>query len=164
VRHAPTSLQENDLPLKKKKLKDEGLFVLGTALPKNGACNHYRKSYRCKIQYIPLQKLMSYFIGFRFPCCGKVYPCDTCHEESNNDGHEMKWANRMICGFCSKEQPYSQKPCVCGKELVRKNGSGFWEGGKGTRSKTLMSRRDTKKYKGTNKTVSMKSSRVGAKK
>ena len=39
----------------------------------------------------------------RFPCCGKCYPCDKCHEEAE-DGHEMEQATRMICGFCSKEQ------------------------------------------------------------
>jgi uncharacterized CHY-type Zn-finger protein len=39
----------------------------------------------------------------RFPCCGKCYPCDKCHEEAS-DGHEMEQATRMICGFCSKEQ------------------------------------------------------------
>jgi len=39
----------------------------------------------------------------RFPCCGKAYPCDKCHDENEVD-HEMKFANRMICGFCAKEQ------------------------------------------------------------
>lgn len=39
----------------------------------------------------------------RFPCCGKLYPCDSCHDEAEKD-HEMKLANRMVCGFCSKEQ------------------------------------------------------------
>jgi len=40
---------------------------------------------------------------FRFPCCGKAYPCDVCHDDAERD-HEMKYANRMICGFCAKEQ------------------------------------------------------------
>ena len=31
--------------------------------------------------------------------------------------------------------------------LVGKAGSGFWEGGKGTRNKMLMSRKDPRKYK-----------------
>ena len=39
----------------------------------------------------------------RFPCCGKAYPCDVCHNDAEKD-HEMKYANRMICGFCAKEQ------------------------------------------------------------
>ena len=39
----------------------------------------------------------------RFPCCGKAYPCDVCHDSAEKD-HEMKFANRMICGFCAKEQ------------------------------------------------------------
>ncbi|ORY52421.1 hypothetical protein BCR33DRAFT_655280, partial [Rhizoclosmatium globosum] len=128
---------------------DEGI-VLGEPLPDNGACKHYRKSYR----------------WFRFPCCGRAHACDICHEENKGDGHEMAWANRMICGFCSREQVYSQQAqCLCGKELTRKSGGGggFWEGGAGTRNKTLMSRKDPRKMKGLNKTVSMKSSRVGKK-
>lgn len=39
----------------------------------------------------------------RFPCCGKLYPCDKCHDEKETD-HEMEMANRMVCGYCSKEQ------------------------------------------------------------
>ncbi|XP_065672770.1 uncharacterized protein LOC101237030 isoform X2 [Hydra vulgaris] len=60
----------------------------GAPLPENGACKHYKKSYR----------------WFRFPCCGKMFPCDKCHEESSNDGHEMLLATKMLCGFCAKEQ------------------------------------------------------------
>ncbi|KAJ3322687.1 hypothetical protein HDU76_013828 [Blyttiomyces sp. JEL0837] len=146
IRLVPSTVPSVETTLKKKKPKEDGI-VLGQSLPRNGACSHYKKSYR----------------WFRFPCCGKVYPCDICHEEKKSDGHSMEWATRMICGFCSREQPYSQKPCSCGKELTRKNGSGFWEGGLGTRSKTLMNRNDTRKFKGTNKTVSMKINRVGTK-
>ncbi|KAI8828228.1 hypothetical protein BJ741DRAFT_627097 [Chytriomyces cf. hyalinus JEL632] len=134
---------------KKKKQLDEG-FVLGEPLPQNGACKHYRKSYR----------------WFRFPCCGRAFACDMCHEESKSDGHEMTWANRMICGFCCSEQVYSQQAsCLCGKELTRRSGGkgGFWEGGQGTRSRVLMSKKDTRKTKGLGKTVSMKASRVGKK-
>jgi hypothetical protein len=44
----------------------------------------------------------------------------------------MKWATRMICGYCSREMKYSNSnaTCACGKELVRREGSGgsFWEG------------------------------------
>ena len=69
----------------------------------------------------------------------------------------MIWANRMVCGFCSKEQPYSQRPCSCGRELTRKDGRGFWEGGKGTRNRINMSKKDSKKYQGLGKTISNKS-------
>ncbi|KAJ3108119.1 hypothetical protein HDU96_007682 [Phlyctochytrium bullatum] len=137
---------EAAMPMRKKKKKEDEGIVLGQPLPKNGACEHYRKSYR----------------WFRFPCCGKVYPCDLCHEDRKSDTHDMAWATRMVCGFCSREQPYSQKPCACGKELTRKSGGGFWEGGQGTRERRLMSRKEGRKYKGTNKTVSMKSARAGA--
>ena len=38
----------------------------------------------------------------RFPCCGKAFPCDVCHDSTED--HPMERANRMICGYCSKEQ------------------------------------------------------------
>ncbi|KAI9206807.1 uncharacterized protein BJ171DRAFT_307174 [Polychytrium aggregatum] len=129
----------------KKKSRDEAALVVGTPLPKNGSCSHYRKSYR----------------WFRFPCCGKLFPCDVCHEEQNSDGHEMLQGNRMVCGFCSLEQAYSQKPCRCGKELTRSAGKGYWEGGKGTRDPQRMSRNENKKYSGMHKTLSNKKGRVG---
>lgn len=40
--------------------------------------------------------------AFRFPCCGRTYPCDVCHDE--NQDHPMELATRMICGYCAKEQ------------------------------------------------------------
>ncbi|KAE8374616.1 hypothetical protein BDV26DRAFT_284145 [Aspergillus bertholletiae] len=57
---------------------------------------------------------------FRFGCCDKVFPCDKCHDAATD--HPNEHANR-------------------------KAGSGFWEGGKGTRNKVLMSRKDPRKYK-----------------
>lgn len=45
-------------------------------------------------------KICTHF--FRFPCCGRTYPCDVCHDE--NQDHPMELATRMICGFCAKEQ------------------------------------------------------------
>ena len=60
----------------------------------------------------------------------------------------------MICGFCSKEQPFSQKGCVnCGSSMTTLSKS-HWEGGRGCRDKAKMDRRDTKKFSGLNKTVS----------
>lgn len=43
-----------------------------------------------------------FFSNQRFPCCGKAYPCDICHDEKED--HEMQFAKKMICGVCSKEQ------------------------------------------------------------
>ena len=126
--------------LEKRKQKREGLSI-GTPLPSNGACSHYKRSYR----------------WFRFPCCNKLFPCDVCHEENNLDGHEMVWATRMVCGFCSREQVYSNgKACICGRDLVRTETGGFWNGGLGTRDKAKMNRNETKKYQGIGKTVSRK--------
>jgi uncharacterized CHY-type Zn-finger protein len=128
------------------KIKEEA-FIPGQPLPRRGTCKHYGKSYR----------------WFRFPCCLRAYPCDTCHEDQKTDDHEMIRANRMICGFCAKEQLFSEKGCIqCRSDLVAGSSSGFWEGGTGTRSTTLMSRKDGKKHKNSiNKTKSKKMERVG---
>ncbi|KAI1271560.1 hypothetical protein F5Y07DRAFT_382620 [Xylaria sp. FL0933] len=102
----------------------------GESLPDRGACIHYRRSYR----------------WFRFSCCSKVHPCDKCHDE--NEDHPQEWANRMICGWCSREQNYAVEACAfCGRSVIGKRGRGFWEGGKGTRDKVKMSRKDKRKFR-----------------
>ncbi|KAI1129721.1 hypothetical protein F5Y10DRAFT_237840 [Nemania abortiva] len=102
----------------------------GESLPARGTCSHYRRSYR----------------WFRFSCCSKVHPCDQCHDE--NEDHPQEWANRMICGWCSREQNYAVEACAfCGRSVIGKRGKGFWEGGKGTRDKTKMSRKDKRKFR-----------------
>lgn len=117
---------------------------VGEPLPDRGACKHYRKSLR----------------WFRFPCCGKAYPCDTCHDEDPaNGGHTAEWASRHICGMCSRELPISQKECICGAEPASTRRSTHWEGGKGMRDQTLMSRKDNKKYRNLTKPVKPASSK-----
>jgi uncharacterized CHY-type Zn-finger protein len=102
----------------------------GEPLPGKGACSHYRKSYR----------------WFRFSCCNKVHSCDKCHDDAED--HINEWANRMICGWCSREQNYAVEACgFCGRSVIGRKGRGFWEGGKGTRDQKLMSRKDPRKYK-----------------
>ncbi|XP_057305511.1 uncharacterized protein LOC130642510 [Hydractinia symbiolongicarpus] len=126
--------------VRKKPVKDASV-IPGEALPDNGTCKHYKKSYR----------------WLRFPCCGKLYPCDKCHDEKEEGNHEQKFATRMLCGFCSKEQPFSKdKPCVhCNANLTRSK-SAHWEGGKGCRDRTKMARDDRHKTAGTGKTISRK--------
>lgn len=102
----------------------------GEPLPGKGTCSHYRKSYR----------------WFRFSCCSKVHPCDQCHDGAED--HINEWANRMICGWCSREQNYAVEACVfCGRSVIGRKGTGFWEGGRGTRDQKLMSRKDPRKHK-----------------
>ncbi|CAG9943846.1 unnamed protein product [Clonostachys rosea f. rosea IK726] len=102
----------------------------GEPLPQKGACEHYRKSYR----------------WFRFSCCNRVHACDKCHDGAED--HINEWANRMICGWCSREQNYAVEACgMCGRSVIGKKGRGFWEGGRGTRDQRLMSRKDPRKYK-----------------
>ncbi|XP_061679715.1 uncharacterized protein si:dkey-24l11.2 [Syngnathoides biaculeatus] len=114
----------------------------GKPLPEKGACKHYKQSHR----------------WLRFPCCGRAYPCDVCHDEDQD--HPMELASRMICGFCAKEQPYSNgKPCVsCGSMMTRGAHTSHWEGGLGCRNRVKMSRNDRQKYANTNKTISKKAS------
>ena len=113
----------NRAPVRKTPKESLGI-VAGQELPRQGRCSHYAKSYR----------------WFRFSCCAKVFACDRCHDEGSD--HPNEHANRMICGFCSREQNYRPDDCgVCRASLVKKAGSGFWEGGKGTRDKARMSRK-----------------------
>ncbi|RCN49295.1 hypothetical protein ANCCAN_04545 [Ancylostoma caninum] len=128
---------------KKEVTKPLGAIFEGQPLPELGTCKHYKKSYR----------------WFRFPCCGRAFPCDICHEESVGGEHEMKFANRMICGHCSKEQSYTAgKPCVSCNSSVTRSRSQFWEGGKGCRDQTMMSRNDAHKFTHRNKTIAKKKS------
>lgn len=113
----------------RRKTEKLGLHA-GEQLPGRGACIHYRKSFR----------------WFRFSCCNKVHPCDRCHDSAED--HINEWANRMICGWCSREQNYAVEACqFCGRSVIGKKGRGFWEGGKGTRDQRMMSRKDPRKYK-----------------
>lgn len=118
----------------------------GQPLPERGTCKHYGKSCR----------------WLRFPCCGRLYPCDTCHDAEADHPHE--WAKRMVCGLCSREQPFSKDPCShCGADVTGKGGGRFWEGGKGTRDRTKMAKGDSRKHAGAGKTHSKKHERVGPK-
>ncbi|KAI7551156.1 hypothetical protein KC331_g2727 [Hortaea werneckii] len=74
------------------------------------------------------------------------FPCDRCHDRESE--HPLEHANRMICGYCSREQNYRPEDCgICHALMIGKKGSGFWEGGKGTRDPKRMSRKDPRKYK-----------------
>lgn len=86
----------------------------GKPLPEKGTCKHYKQSHRwlrCHhlvwIMLIDLRggahcQIFTALIVSRFPCCGRSYPCDVCHDEDQD--HPMELATRMICGYCAKEQ------------------------------------------------------------
>ncbi|KAJ2581747.1 hypothetical protein GGH95_001915, partial [Coemansia sp. RSA 1836] len=119
--------------------------VPGQPLPDHGACKHFRKSTR----------------WLRFPCCGKTFPCVTCHDEKED--HEHEYAQIMLCGHCSKEQRISKTEqsglCVsCGAQVIKRvdGNHAFWQGGTGVRDRTRMSRKDTRKFQGLGKTVAQK--------
>ncbi|CAG5124381.1 unnamed protein product [Candidula unifasciata] len=120
----------------KKAAKDPAIRE-GYPLPEFGTCKHYKHSYR----------------WLRFPCCGKAYPCDVCHDKKED--HEMVYATRMICGHCCREQNFSaSRPCsACGQHLTKIR-TAHWEGGSGCRDKVSMSKSDQQKYKNMNKTLS----------
>lgn len=109
---------------------------VGEPLPDKGACRHYRKSYR----------------WLRFPCCGRAFPCNECHDEETD--HPYEWASRMLCGSCSFEQLLTHEACRrCGVAQSRQT-TAFWEGGEGCRNQATMARGDPHKYRGLGKTVS----------
>lgn len=58
------------------------------------------------------------------------------------------------------EQAYTkQSPCVaCGKKLLG-NSKSNWEGGAGARSRVRLSKKDNKKHRGMNKTVSRRAAK-----
>ncbi|KAG5962038.1 hypothetical protein E4U58_004001 [Claviceps cyperi] len=113
----------------RRKMEKLGLHA-GEPLPGRGTCGHYRKSYR----------------WFRFSCCQRVHACDKCHDEK--ESHVNEWANRMVCGWCSREQTFTMEACAfCGRSVIGRKGRGFWEGGRGTRDQRTMSRKDPRKYK-----------------
>merc|ERR1740130_1057915 len=118
---------------------EKGLGIkVGQPLPEKGACKHYRQAFR----------------WLRFPCCGRAFPCDTCHDEQTD--HSSEWASRMLCGLCSHEQPFSKDQCThCGASQSKSKG-GHWEGGEGCRDRTKMAKDDSHKYKGLGKTVPKK--------
>jgi uncharacterized CHY-type Zn-finger protein len=118
------------LPLRRPRKENLGISA-GTPLPNNGTCPHYRHSYR----------------WFRFSCCTRVYACDRCHDAAEE--HVNEHAERMVCGWCSREQRFRRDDCgVCGRSVTRQRKvGGFWEGGQGTRERRLMSRNEKRKYK-----------------
>eukprot|EP00899_Mesostigma_viride_P006800 jgi/Mesvir1/16120/Mv08405-RA.1 len=132
-----------------------GGLQLGQELPHRGACQHYHHSFR----------------WLRFPCCGRLFPCDLCHELAmpSDKCTSGVWASRMVCGLCSKEQPFDPQRCswcmqriASGRAQTGRSSSRFWEGGRGTRDKHRMNRNDPHKYRNSKlKTVSKKSERVG---
>ncbi|KAJ1854146.1 hypothetical protein LPJ73_002525 [Coemansia sp. RSA 2703] len=119
--------------------------VPGQPLPNNGACKHFGRSKR----------------WLRFPCCGKTYPCVSCHDDKED--HDYEYAQIMICGFCAKEQRISRAQqtgncSACGAQVIKKidGNRAFWQGGTGVRDRTKMSRKDSKKFQGLGKTVAAK--------
>ena len=82
-------------------------FKEGVALPLNGACKHYKKSFR----------------WMKFNCCDEWYPCKQCHD-ARATGHgsdteeETPPSSEMMCGFCSKQQPVASICIACDKTLT----------------------------------------------
>ncbi|KAK0935549.1 hypothetical protein LTR29_012862 [Friedmanniomyces endolithicus] len=126
---SPSAIRASKAPGRKKP-KENLRITAGSELPRRGRCKHYSKSHR----------------WFRFSCCSKVFPCDRCHDEASD--HPTEHANRMLCGYCSREQNFRPEDCgICHAVLVGKKGGRFWEGGQGTRDVTRMSKKDPRKYR-----------------
>ncbi|KAJ1627028.1 hypothetical protein T492DRAFT_1146506 [Pavlovales sp. CCMP2436] len=120
-------------------------FTTGEPLPNEGACDHFKKSHR----------------WLRFPCCGLALPCPACHEKSGCPAAELGvTTNGMICGLCSREQPFGAK-CECGAVFLH-TFTAHWQGGTGCRDQLRLSKKDAHKHHGAHKTSSNKMARVGA--
>lgn len=131
-------------------------LVPGHPLPSLGTCRHYPHSHR----------------WLRFPCCGRMHPCDLCHEVASPEC-PASWAKRQVCGFCSTEQSTASsdgKCGACGKRLTASSSAGtnagaattrFWEGGQGCRDRSRLDPRDPRRFAGLAKTTSRKAYRVG---
>ena len=129
---------KDDINLDNYVKKFDKIIQEGKELPDFGACKHYKHSLK----------------WFRFSCCNKIFPCDTCHDEASD--HNNEYAKTILCGFCACEQSSSNKVCQkCGKLFSKsEGGKKFWEGGKGCRDPKFMNARDSHKFTGLNKTVS----------
>lgn len=112
----------------RKRTKENLGIKIGDPLPNEGTCRHYKKSHR----------------WLRFSCCGKVFPCDKCHDDVSM--HVAEHANRMLCGACSREQTITKECEHCGYSYIPRHSS-HWEGGRGMRDQTRMSKKDSRKYK-----------------
>ena len=134
---------KDDINLDNYVKKFDKVIQEGKELPDFGACKHYKHSLR----------------WFRFSCCNKIFPCDTCHDESSD--HNSEYAKTVLCGFCACEQSSSNKICQkCGKMFTKsEGGKKFWEGGKGCRDPKFMNARDSHKFTGLNKTISRRQQR-----
>ena len=115
----------------------------GTALPDVGRCAHFRRSLR----------------WLRFPCCGRAHPCAECHASSDCAmAGDNVWADRMICGQCSREQRFSASaPCEsCGFKMGQGGSKSHWNGGAGMRDRTRLSKKDSRRVDrdGSRKTTS----------
>ena len=74
------------------------IYKIGNPLPSNGACKHYKKSFR----------------WMQYPCCGEWFACNQCHEKCQ----EKNTCETMMCGFCSVQQPINNVCNACHKELT----------------------------------------------
>ena len=112
------------------KKKDKNIFI-GKPLPKNGVCKHFKNSFR----------------WFKFPCCQRLFPCMTCHDD--NTDHPSQRSELYVCGFCGHLEKISNRNVCkeCGGSVNGLDGDKkFWEGGKGCRNTEKMSKKDKKRH------------------
>lgn len=78
------------------------VFKEGSSLPSNGACKHYKKSFR----------------WIKYGCCGDWYACNQCHEAYSAKCEYFGESSEMMCGFCSRQQPMAGSCEGCAREVV----------------------------------------------
>lgn len=148
-----SSVQPPSVSAPRKRIKDTHSFKLGTPLPDNGTCKHYKKSFR----------------WLRFPCCGRVSPSQSWNVFFPGvPVWRVSW--RAIWPSLRMGQSYDLRVLQSGATILTKTlllrlindcniqqplGSRstqldsvtMMQGGLGCRDPVRMSRKDDKKYK-----------------
>ncbi|MBZ9629157.1 hypothetical protein LB465_00085 [Salegentibacter sp. LM13S] len=84
-----------------------GTTVYGQSIDKQTRCIHWHSALDV--------------IAIKFKCCGKYYPCFSCHEEAADHEHEV-WPKTeftekaILCGVCGHElsiQDYMESSNTC---------------------------------------------------
>ncbi|KAK3175150.1 hypothetical protein OEA41_002396 [Lepraria neglecta] len=101
---------------------------------------------------IELLELVSLCITIKCERCKDTMDINNLRDTANKSESCKKCAMALSVGYRRElmhiNSNYRPEDCgICHSSLIKKAGSGFWEGGKGTRDKSKMSRKDPRKYK-----------------
>src|SRR3954468_4604941 len=103
-------ISNSDKPAGSKQVKSRlsigGIQIFGPVTDQQSRCVHYNS---------PLD-----IISIKFRCCGKYYPCHSCHNETE-DHPAQQWEKEardqkaILCGVCANELSISEY-FLCGNQ------------------------------------------------